>query len=477
MRKTGLRYLALLAVIAMLAAACGDEGGDTGSGAESEAPTTESEPATDAASEMESEMESEEPSEMESEMESEEPSEAGSESESESAAAAGGGEGDGTLTIGTLLPQTGSLAFLGPPEIAGAELAAMDINEAGGVLGEDVVLIQGDSGDTTTDIANQTVDNQLAQDVDAIIGAASSSVSLTVIDKITGAGVVQFSPANTAPDFTDYDDNGLYFRTAPSDVLQGQVLADTIIADGNQTVSIMALQDPYGEGLAQFVQENLEAGGATVEPAPIIYDPQAQNFSAEVQQIAGVDPDAIVVIGFDESARVITELTEAGLGPADKAVYGVDGNMGNALGDQFEGQPGALEGMRGTTPLTDLSSEFTDRLLEVDPELVDFNYAGETYDAIIITALAAEIAGSDAGEALAEEIPGVTKDGEQCTDYAACLELVQAGTDIDYDGITGPIELDEAGDPQSASFAILEFGPDNQLLEDPEFVQAEAAQG
>jgi branched-chain amino acid transport system substrate-binding protein len=450
MRKTWLRYLALLAVIAMLAAACGDdEGGATDEETE---PTTE-----------------------ESDAPSEEPSDEPSEDETEDTAAEPN-EGDGTLTIGTILPQTGSLAFLGPPEIAGAELAVQEINEAGGVLGTDVVLIQGDSGDTTTDLANQTVDTQLSQGVDAIIGAASSSVSLTVIDKITGNGVVQFSPANTAPDFTDYDDNGLYFRTAPSDVLQGQVVADTIIADGNQVVSIMALQDPYGEGLARFITENLEAGGATVEPEPIIYDPQAQNFSAEVQQIAAANPDAIVVIGFDESAKVITELTEAGLGPSDKAVYGTDGNMGNALGDQFEGQPGALEGMRGTTPLTDLSSDFTDRLLEVDPALQDFNYGGETYDAIIITALAAEVAGSDAGTAIGEEIPGVTKDGETCTDFAACKELVEAGTDIDYDGVTGPIELSDAGDPQSASFAILEFGPDNQLLEDPEFVLAEAAE-
>src|SRR5690606_27701122 len=101
-------------------------------------------------------------------------------------------EGDGQLKIGTILPETGSLAFLGPPEFAGVDLAAQEINENGGALGQDVVIDHGDSGDTTTDLANQTVDRLLAANVDAIIGAASSGVSATVIDKIVAAGVIQF---------------------------------------------------------------------------------------------------------------------------------------------------------------------------------------------------------------------------------------------------------------------------------------------
>jgi len=162
-------------------------------------------------------------------------------------------EGDGTLTIGSLLPQTGNLAFLGPPEFAGVELAIEEINEGGGVLDNDVAYLEGDSGDTQQDVANPTVDRLLAADVDVIIGAASSGVSFTVIDKITSAGVVHYSPANTSPDFTDYDDNGLYFRTAPSDVLQGRILGETILADGCTNVGVLALQDPYGEGLAENV--------------------------------------------------------------------------------------------------------------------------------------------------------------------------------------------------------------------------------
>ena len=92
------------------------------------------------------------------------------------------------LKIGTLLPATGSLAYLGPPEFAGVDLAVAEIDAAGGVLGQPVVNEYGDSGDTETDIASQTVDSHLAKGVQAIIGAASSGVTFTVIDKITSNG-------------------------------------------------------------------------------------------------------------------------------------------------------------------------------------------------------------------------------------------------------------------------------------------------
>jgi Periplasmic binding protein len=221
------------------------------------------------------------------------------------------------LRIGTLLPLTGSLAFLGPPEVAGAKLAIQDINAAGGVLGQDVELIEGDSGDTSTDTASQTVDRLLQANVNAIIGAASSGVSLTVVDAITGAGVLQFSPANTADDFTTYDDNGLYFRTAPPDVLQARALADLVIEEGNNSVGILALNDPYGTGLAENTTNNLiESGLAEDDIRSIIYDPQAQNYDTEVQEMVDFDPDAIIVIGFEESARIIEGLNAQGIGPA-----------------------------------------------------------------------------------------------------------------------------------------------------------------
>jgi len=423
MSKKTARLLALLASLALLLAACG--------GSAEEAGGEESEPAA----------------------ETSEPAEASEASEAVEAT----GIGDGTLTIGTVLPETGSLASLGPPEFAGAELAVQEINEAGGVLDTDVELLQGDSGDTTTDIANQTVDQHVANGADVIVGAASSAVSFTFIDKVTGAGLIHFSPANTSPDFTDYEDRDLYFRTAPSDVLQGRVMGELVIDDGNATVGIMALQDPYGEGLLNNVSDTItESGGEVTDE--IIYDPQAQNFDAEVQQLVSSDPDAIVVIGFAESGRLFSTLIEQGLGPDSKALYCVDGNVDSAE----LGEIGAeIEGTRCTLPGTPAEGDFRERLIEAAGGSLDsFSYGPETYDAVVTSALAAAVAESDDPTAMAAELPGVTREGTKCTSYEECLGLIEDGEDIDYDGASGPIELDDEGDPQVANFQIREYTGD-----------------
>ncbi|OCC21993.1 amino acid ABC transporter substrate-binding protein [Prescottella equi] len=367
------------------------------------------------------------------------------------------------LRIGTLLPDTGSLSFLGPPMVAGTQLGVNDVNAAGGVLGQPVQLIPGDSGDTTTDTANNTVDRELAAGTQVIVGAASSSVSLKVIDKIASAGVVMFSPANTSDQFVCYPDKGMYFRTAPTDVLQAQAVAQLISDDGGQRVAIMALNDPYGTGLADNIEKNLiDSGVPSDQIEKIIYDPNAQSFNSEVDQVKNFNPDAVALVGFEESAKIITRMHEVGIGPSDgMAMYGVDGNMGNALGESVA-KP-LLDTMQGTTPLTDVGAAFQDRLKAVNPSLIDFNYAGESYDAVVISALAAEQAKSTAGTDIAANINSVTEGGTKCTSYVECLPLVKAGTDIDYDGITGELDFNDSGEPSIGSYGKLKFGPENTL--------------
>jgi ABC-type branched-subunit amino acid transport system substrate-binding protein len=372
--------------------------------------------------------------------------------ETEEAATA---EGDGTLTLGTLLPETGNLAFLGPPEFAGVDLAVQEINEAGGVLGNEVAQINSDSGDATTDIASQSVQRLLGENVDAIIGAASSGVSFNVIDTITNAGVVQMSPANTSPDFTDYDDGGLYFRTAPSDVLQGRVLSDLILNDGNATLGILAIDDPYGAGLAENTTEYFEGGGGEIVES-LSYNPAAPNFSAEVGEMLAAAPDAIALIAFEETTRIIPELETQGFDLTK--VYFVDGNLADYSAQ--EGFP-SLEGAKGTLPGAQAPEEFQARLLEVDPELNSYSYAAESYDAAIVIALAAEAAGDDSGESIASELVNVSRDGTKCTTFSECKELLEGGEDIDYDGISGPIEFSEQGDPTVATIGIYQYNADN----------------
>lgn len=223
----------------------------------------------------------------------------------------------GPLIIGTLLPITGDLAFLGPPEVAGVQLAINDVNAAGGVGGVDVQLVEGDSGDQTTDTATQTVDREINAGVSAIIGAAASGVSLSVIDRVTAAGVLMFSPANTSDQFTAYDDGGLYFRTAPPDLMQGQAVADIVLDEGNNSIFILARNDPYGTGIADVIEANLlESGIAEDQLMKVIYDPNAQSFRTEVDQIVEFNPDAVVLVGFIESATILSTMNEQGVGPA-----------------------------------------------------------------------------------------------------------------------------------------------------------------
>ncbi len=184
-----------------------------------------------------------------------------------------------SLKLGTILPETGSLATLGPPEFAGVDLAVKDINDAN--VGVSVDVTHTDSGDTTTNIATQSATSLLSQGVSGIIGAPSSGVSTTIIDQITGAGVVEISPGATSPDFTDYADDGFFWRTVPSDVLQGQIMGNKLIQDGRQNVAILYMNDAYGIGLSDNIKSTLEGAGVTVA-ANVTYDPAAANFTSEV---------------------------------------------------------------------------------------------------------------------------------------------------------------------------------------------------
>ncbi|MEV0389964.1 ABC transporter substrate-binding protein [Nonomuraea sp. NPDC050643] len=379
-------------------------------------------------------------------------------SASVSPSAASTAKGDGALAVGTVLPQTGSLAYLGPPMFTGVDLALKEINEAGGVLGRPVTKSDTDSGDTTTNIASQSVDRLLAQKVDAIVGAASSSVSESIIDKVTGAGVVQFSPANTSDKFTSIEDDGLYFRTAPPDKLQGRVLGDLVVSDGNDTIGILAMQDSYGSGLADQVTATAEAAGATVVER-VDYDPKAPDFSADVAKIKAKNPKGIVLIGFQETAKVVQELVKQGLTADKYKWYMVDGNMSNT---NFARAPkGTLEGVKGTLPGAAAPEEFQKRLLRVNADLSEYTYAAESYDAVTLIALAAEAAKDDAGGAIAANLVEVSKGGQKCAGFKECVDLLKAGKDIDYEGVSGPVDFNDVGDPSVATIGVYRYGVNN----------------
>ncbi len=368
------------------------------------------------------------------------------------------------LKIGTALPQTGNLAFLGPPEEAGVSLGVEEVNNAKKGISIDVTF--GDSGDTDNKAYETEIPRLLDAGVSAVIGAASSGTSLQFIDQVTGAGVIQFSPANTSAALSNYGDNGLYFRTAPSDVLQGEVLGNLIAADGIETLGMIVLNDSYGTGLARFTCESFTAAGGTVVAAPT-YNTGDTSFDAQISSVTSAAPDAIVLITFEEVKTIVPELIGGGF-PAEK-VYFVDGNLAN-YSEDFE--PGLLAGAKGTLPGLDITTiaDFTTRMNDNwvslgNEDLAEvYAYGPEAYDAVVLLALAALEARSTEGADIAsklQEVSGGLEGGTKCTSFAECADIINDGGQADYDGVSGPITFDDNGDPTEAEIGIYQFGEDN----------------
>ncbi|MFV0373505.1 ABC transporter substrate-binding protein [Microbacterium sp.] len=368
---------------------------------------------------------------------------------------------DLTYTIGTALPVTGNLAFLGPPEIAGTESAAAEVNEAD--QGVQIDLKQGDSGDTDNKAYETEIPRLLGEGATAIIGAASSGTSLQFIDQVIADNAIQFSPANTSAAFTTYEDKGLYWRTAPSDTLQGEVLGNLIAGDGAETLGMIILNDSYGTGLACFTKAAYEAAGGEIVAATM-YNTGDTNFSSQIEDVLAASPDAIALITFEEVKTMVPELVASY--DASK-LYFVDGNLAN-FGDEFD--PGTLAGAKGTYPSVDPAQTETFRndlqaflADEGQDPLNEFTYGPESYDAVILLALAALQAGSTAGPDVAANLMSVSggDGGTKCTSYSECADLIIAGETADYDGVSGPITFNDVGDPTEATIGIFQYGEDN----------------
>jgi ABC-type branched-subunit amino acid transport system substrate-binding protein len=373
----------------------------------------------------------------------------------------GGTDFEGTLNVGLILPQTGGLSEYGQGMIAAAEMAIQEVNENGGVWGNDIAYQIRDEGPAEdAEVVQQAADFMISQGVNAVIGAASSTASLNIIEALYNQQIIQISPSNTGPDFTGHPHGKYYFRTAPSDVIQGSALAEEILNDGMQTVGIMAQQTAYGEGLANQIESVVTAGGAEVV-AKEFYDLATTEYGATVQQLVDADPDAIVLISYQEALQIIPALVGAGLGPDTKQWYFVDGNRLDY--SQEEGfEPGLMEGVKASQPGGESEpTEFYERLDAFRAGLPQRAYTPESYDAVILLALAAIQANTDDPDAIAEAMVAVSKGGTKCTTFAQCRELIENGEDIDYDGISGPIEFTDDGDPGSAQIGIFEYNADN----------------
>jgi ABC-type branched-subunit amino acid transport system substrate-binding protein len=358
-------------------------------------------------------------------------------------------ERDDVLNLGYLLPETGDLATLGLPQIEATRLAVDDINDAGGVLGSDVTL---ESGDEASDgaIAREETARLINAGVDAVIGAAASGMSQEVIGLLHDNEIVQCSASNTSPAFSDQDNNAYYVRTVPPDEAVTGIIADEVIGDGYSNVAVLSRADDYGVALGELVVESLQDGGADVA-VDESYNPDDPDFAALVTEVENAGADAAVVIGFDEAIDLFRQLIEGGV-PSD-ALYGADGLFGPHLLDDVGTD---IEGLKviGASGGEEFNNRLNERL--PDDEQGNVIYGGQAYDCVMVVALAATAAESADPAVFNDFLEDVTRDGTECTSFAECVELLEAGEDIDYVGATGPIELDRP-DPTFGRYAVGQF--------------------
>ena len=372
------------------------------------------------------------------------------------------------LILASLMPLSGDLASLGPGIALGAALAVEQINAAGGINGQPVVLIEGDSGCDGA-VALTSLNDVIAQGAQGVMGAACSSTSLAILDTAIAAEVVMISPSNTSPQFTKIDKKGFYARTAPSDLLQGDVLASLLVEDGVQTVSIISRADSYGRGLAEATAAAFEAAGGTVKTI-VYHATDASEFTSEVTAVGKGGADAIVGILFPETGcGVLQPAFEQGL--LDTPWYMTDGVKDAGLASLC-GLGTALDGFKGTAPGSaagEAKDAFEAAYAEVSADgSPTFIFAPQAYDAVMLMAISAAANGVT-GPEIASGLVAASSGGEKCIGVA-CIALAADGVDVDYVGASGEIELNAVGDPTAATYDIWTTeGDTNPVLKSVDF--------
>jgi branched-chain amino acid transport system substrate-binding protein len=225
----------------------------------------------------------------------------------------------------------------------------------------------------------------------------------------------------------------------------------------------VARADDYGKGLADATAKSLQQAGATVALKDT-YDPNATNFNAIVQKVVNVKPDAVAVIAFEEGKQILKGLIEAGYGPGKVGVYGADGLRSEELPKLVDPKnPSVLAGMKGTAPASAENVQFVKSLKKFAPGLKELQFAPQAYDCVTVIALAAEQAKTNDPAVFKTFMVGVTKDGTKCSTFAACRRLIDAGTNIDYQGVSGPLNFIAVGEPGEATIEVYSYDKSGTL--------------
>ncbi|HSK14644.1 MAG TPA: ABC transporter substrate-binding protein [Gaiellaceae bacterium] len=370
------------------------------------------------------------------------------------------------LRVGTLVSFTGDLAPFGEPIDTAAKIAAEIANEAAESAGIDasveVVASEDDQTDATAGVEGAT---KLVQtdEVAVIVGALGSAITIPVAESVTIPNeVIQISPASTSPAITELADDGYIWRTAPSDALQGVVLAQAI---GNElgsdvTINVGTRNDAYGTALAGVFEEAWQEGGGTIG-ASVQWNAEAATLDSEAQQLAAGNPDGWVIIDFPETwAKIGPSLVRTGNWDPT-TTFVTDGLRDATLPEQVGEE--ATEGMRGSAPVppegSDAAAAFQTAWDERSGGVERQTFDAQAFDAVILAFLAAVAANSSEPADMKEHMADVSGGGTQYTfeQLADAITAIMNGEDVDYVGTSGPIDWDDNGDPSAATYELWQF--------------------
>ncbi len=346
------------------------------------------------------------------------------------------------IKLGILLGFTGPLESLAPDMAAGAELAMKEVSDSGLLLdGSTVVPVRADSGCIDAGLATASAERLITSDgVKGIVGGDCSGVTGAALTNVAVPnGMVMVSPSATSPGLSTVEDNGLFFRTAPSDARQGQVMADILKDRGITSVAVSYTNNDYGKGLADSFQAAFTAAGGTVTINTPHEDGKA-DYSAEVAALDAAGGDVLVVAGYiDQGGAGITNAAlDSG---AFETFMFPDGMFSQALEDNFAAK---TEGSFGQHPGTDSDGV---AMFHAAGEAAGFNpknaFSPEAYDAAALIMLAMQKAGSSDPAVYKDHIMDVANaPGEpiQPGELGKALQIIKDGGDVDYVGATA-VEL------------------------------------
>lgn len=352
---------------------------------------------------------------------------------------------DTGATIGFIGGFTGPIESLTPPIFGGAELVVKQINEQGGVLGGELKLISADGACDAT-AAAAAADKLINTDnVTGIVGALCTGETIGAFNGSgLSGGVVFISPASSAPALTTLEDNDLVYRTTPSDALQGVKLANLLLAKGVNDIAITYVNNDYGKGFADALAAAYTAGGGTIA-ANLAHEEGKADYRAELGNLVASQNLVILAYANASGNTVLRQAVESG----NFTTYvGGDGMVGDDLLNGIDAA--AVEGLIATRAgaptgeAVDIYNAFTGENFTANA-----TYAPQAYDAAFLLALAIEKNGSTSREGLAAALRDVSSaPGEKILpgEWTKAVELIKAGTDIDYEGAGGPLDFDAAGD-------------------------------